>query len=96
MKREQKLQLAKDKLNTYQRSRKGYSLQNTLSNTTINGQPLQGLGVSSTNMLMDDNASYRSLSSFSKSNTGLIRTSSSQGLQVVINDFDKLNIHDPK
>jgi hypothetical protein len=100
MNREQKLQLAKEKLNTYQKKRtQGYSLQQALTNTTVNGQPLQGLGVaSSTSNLIDDTMSYKSVSSiFSKNNSVLVPKSKSvQGLDVIINDMDRLNIHDPK
>jgi hypothetical protein len=100
MNREQKLQLAKEKLNTYQKKRtQGYSLQQALTNTTVNGQPLQGLGVaSSTTNLLDDNMSYKSVSSlYSKNATGFAPKSKSvQGLDIIINDMDRLNIHDPK
>jgi hypothetical protein len=82
--RDQKLQKAKEKLNSFSKQRQGYSLQQTLSNTTVNGQYLQGLGLCSYKST-DDGVSFRSLNSVGNSK-----------MDGVIQDFDKLNIHSPR
>jgi hypothetical protein len=96
MNREQKLLKAKEKLNNFQKKRSdGYSLQQTLSSTTINGQPLQGLGLASSTQNINDNGSTKSLSSLYTRPIFMSKTPS-QSMDVVVQDLGKLGLKNPR